>query len=184
MIHKAISAIEKKLETYLTNRFLVDEKIVAIANVGQNSSGIDITQNKVLITLVNIEREYVMGVNFKTSRLTDKLSATNRPPVHLNLNVLFSSNFIDKNYDEALKYISAITQFIQRNDLMDKHSTPELNPNIERLQLEIVNLSVQELSNLWSIFGGKYIPSILCKIRMLTVDSDEDNGVDPIPNHP
>lgn len=41
------------------------------------------------------------------------------------------------------------------------------------LSIEPVNLSFQEQSNLWSIHGGTYYPSILCKIRLLTMDEQE-----------
>jgi hypothetical protein len=39
--------------------------------------------------------------------------------------------------------------------------------------IEPVNLSFHELSNLWGIFGGIYYPSVLCRIRTLTVDEQE-----------
>ena len=39
--------------------------------------------------------------------------------------------------------------------------------------LEVVNLSMHELSNLWSISGENYYPSVVCKIRLLQVDAGE-----------
>jgi hypothetical protein len=39
--------------------------------------------------------------------------------------------------------------------------------------IEPINLSFHEQSNLWSICGGTYYPSIICKLRMLTVDEQE-----------
>ncbi len=41
------------------------------------------------------------------------------------------------------------------------------------LAVEPVNLSLAELSNLWSICGGGYQPSVLCKIRVLNLSGDE-----------
>ena len=174
MIYKAISAIEKKLDEYIRNKFSLDEQLVQLSNIAKED-GIqeNISNNKLLMTLVNIEREYAMGIHFKTISLNDGTSSLSRPPVHINFFLLFSANFVEKNYDESLKYISSALEFFQRNDLMNQYNTPELDKRIEKLQLELVNLSFHELSNLWSILGGKYIPSFLCKIRMLTVDSDE-----------
>jgi hypothetical protein len=57
--------------------------------------------------------------------------------------------------------------FIQR-----KNSYNEQDSEIP-FAIEPVNLSFHELSNLWGILGGVYYPSILCKIRALTIDEQE-----------
>ncbi|MMZ71029.1 hypothetical protein D1872_342480 [compost metagenome] len=36
-----------------------------------------------------------------------------------------------------------------------------------------MNLTMHELSNLWSICGENYYPSVVCKIRLLEVDAGE-----------
>ena len=35
--------------------------------------------------------------------------------------------------------------------------------------MEIVNLDIQQLNNVWGNFGGKYLPSVLYKARMFTL---------------
>jgi len=42
-----------------------------------------------------------------------------------------------------------------------------------------MNVNVTELSNIWSILGGKYYPSMIWKIRMLTFDASEIESVKP-----
>jgi hypothetical protein len=56
---------------------------------------------------------------------------------------------------------------------------------MEKLSFEIFNLSIQEQSNLWSTIGGKYLPSILYRVRVIKVDegslmptSTEISGLD------
>lgn len=39
--------------------------------------------------------------------------------------------------------------------------------------LEPITISMQELSNIWSILGGHYYPSILCKARIISFDGTE-----------
>jgi len=39
-----------------------------------------------------------------------------------------------------------------------------------------MNLDIQALSNLWSALGCKYMPSVVYKVRMLSIDSQEIKG--------
>jgi len=38
---------------------------------------------------------------------------------------------------------------------------------IDKITVEIINLEFPVLSNIWSMLGGKYLPSIVYKFRML-----------------
>jgi hypothetical protein len=38
--------------------------------------------------------------------------------------------------------------------------------------IEIVTLSTQDMNNVWTLMGGQYYPSVVCKIRGLTIDSE------------
>jgi len=44
----------------------------------------------------------------------------------------------------------------------------EIQPGIESLSVEMINLTMQDLNNLWSISGSKYLPSASYKLRMVT----------------
>ena len=48
---------------------------------------------------------------------------------------------------------------------------PDIKPwqLIERLKLQIINLSFEQQNNLWAMFGGKYVPSAIYKMNLLTV---------------
>ena len=43
---------------------------------------------------------------------------------------------------------------------------------LEKLTMEIFNLPINELSHIWSGIGAKYVPSIIYKIRMLTIQEE------------
>jgi hypothetical protein len=178
MIYKALDILVSKMGEFLTNKFNLDEKICVLSSPsGTNEQGETAGLNKLLLTLINLERETVMGINFKSQSLGNSHISQGRPALSLNLYVLVSANFIDKNYPEALKYLSAALEFFQSNDLITKFNTPDLDNYIQKLHLEFVNLSFHELSNLWSILGSKYLPSFLMKVRMLTLDGSEVSSV-------
>lgn len=39
--------------------------------------------------------------------------------------------------------------------------------------VEVANLSTQDMNNVWTLLGGQYHPSVVCKIRRLAIDGGE-----------
>jgi hypothetical protein len=61
-----------------------------------------------------------------------------------------------------------VIEFFQGKSVFDKFNTPGLSANIDRLIFEFVNQDIQEMNNMWSLIGAKYLPSVVYKVRMLT----------------
>jgi hypothetical protein len=36
----------------------------------------------------------------------------------------------------------------------------------------MVSLNAEQINHLWAVLGGKYFPSVLYKVRMLTIEDD------------
>jgi len=66
-----------------------------------------------------------------------------------------------------------VIAFFQTRTVFTPSNTPDLPPGIEQLTVEIENLTTTELSNLWGILGGRYLPSILYRFRMITIDAEQ-----------
>ncbi len=81
--------------------------------------------------------------------------------------------FNGNNYPEALKFLSNTISFFQRLPVMDHENTPGLDSRIEKLILDIENLNIKDLSTLWSAITGKYLPSVIYKVRMVAFDSGD-----------
>ncbi len=175
MIDAALEQIRSQLNQALRRRFQIGEDLVVMSNILEQDGNVaGNTTDKVVVSLVNIEKEVItmrQPVAGGASR-----SIVSRPPVCLNLSVLFAANFSSGNYKEALKFISSSIGFFQAHPVFDHQNTPDLDTRIEKMTLEIQNLGITELSNLWGILSGKYMPSILYKVRMLTLDSAEIAG--------
>jgi len=88
-----------------------------------------------------------------------------------NLYLMFASYFSGNNYQEGLKFISSTISYFQGQDVFDQQNSPGLSRNIDKLILDVENLNVTDLSNLWGILSGKYLPSILYRVRIVTYDS-------------
>ena len=172
MIDSAINQVASQLNQALQRQFMVAEDLVVVCNLHEQD-GTVATQvaNKVAAFLVNIEREAVPSwpaAGQGVSRV-----ALRHAPVHLNLMVMFAANFGGGNYPEALKFLSSTVSFFQGRPLFNHLNSPELDTRIDKLTMEIENLSVSDLANLWGVLSGKYLPSVLYRMRMLSLDSGQ-----------
>ena len=122
--------------------------------------------------LVNIEREAIpaRGLRRADAGDPDRIGLV-RAPVHLNLMVMFAANSSGKAYGEALKRIERTILFFQASPVFTPQNLPGLDPAIDHLTMEIENLSITDLSNLWGVMGGRYVPSVLYRMRMITLDA-------------
>lgn len=173
MIQKAINCISFELNQFMKHRFRSAEDVVVASNLVSLDGSVDIpSENKIVITMINIEREYTAYHNGSSSQIHEGLRTMKQPPVSLNFHILISSYFTGKNYTEALKFLSQVLYFFQGKSTFTSQNSPSLDPSISKLTMEIVNLDFKDLSSLWSMIGSRYLPSILYKIRMITFDSD------------
>ena len=51
----------------------------------------------------------------------------------------------------------------------DKADYPDLDP-IEYLIVELYSLSFEQQNQLWASLGGKYMPSVVYKVRLVVID--------------
>ncbi len=174
MIDAAISQIANQLNQFLKRSFDLNEDIVVISNIleqdGTVASNVD---NKLVMFLINVEKDTVpfRPQNNDTTGL-DR-SVVRCPPIYLNLYLMIAGHFNGNNYPEALKFLSNTISFFQRHPVLDHENTPDMDSRIEKLILDIENLNIKDLSTLWSAITGKYLPSIIYKVRMVAFDSDD-----------
>jgi hypothetical protein len=180
MINSAVSHLASQLNQFLKQAYALSEDIVLVSNlIGHDGSLVLNTSNKLIIFLTNLEKD---TMPFRQHQQGDSgsRSVVRNPPVYLNLYVMVAANFSGANYTEALKFISSTISFFQRFPVFDHQVTPDLDNRIEKLVLDIENMKINELSNLWTLLGGKYLPSILYKVRMVAFDPG--NVIGQVPN--
>lgn len=169
MIKNVVSSIVSQLNEYIKIRFPEPEAKVIISNlVGQDGSIPIGTTNKVICSLVNIEQERHLSGG---RHLTMGKSVKN-PPINLDLYIMFSANFTDTNYLEGLRFLSLVTRFFQGKSLFSPRDTPGLSASHQKITFNMFNLDIGNLSNLWGAIGAKYMPSVVYKVRMITISED------------
>lgn len=168
MIYKALTCITEELNEYFKNKLNISEEKIILSGLMNMDGTIAVSgENKIVVTLVNLEKETAHRIPSKSS--SSALGGQN-PPLQMNIYVLFSAYFSSNNYSESLQFISFIIAYFQSKNVFTKSNTPKMDSSLEKLSLEISDLSADSLSNMWSSLGAKYMPSVLYKIRMLTFD--------------
>ncbi len=180
MIAEAISGIASQLNQSLRRTFKVGEDLVVVSNLTEPDGNlVSQVPNKLALFLVNIEKDTLPYRPSALSHANLGRAGISQAPVHLNLMLMFAATFSGTNYPEALKFISHTIGFFQSRPVFDHQNTPELDPRIDKLMLDIENLSISDLSNLWGILSGKYMPSVLYRMRMIAIDSGQLSGQAP-----
>lgn len=184
MINLAVQLLATQLNQYLRRTYNLGEDVVVVSNLLEmDGSAAANINNKLVICLVNIEKD---SVPFRqvSSHERGERAIQSSVPLYFNLYLMMTANFTGTNYSEALKFLSSTISFFQKNHVVNHQTAPELDPRIEKLILDIENLSIQDLSNLWSSLGGKYLPSILYRVRMVAFDSEDIVGLIPVVSEP
>jgi hypothetical protein len=170
MINSALSHLASELNESLQKSFRLDENIVVVSGMVEQDGSLPMqANNKVAISLINIERDTFTKSGGGSGGSFSRASVGNEP-VYLNLYVMVSICFGGNNYLESMKFLSTAIAFFQRRPVFDHSNTPDLDDRIEKLVLDLENLSIQELSNIWGVLGGKYYPSVLYRVRMVAID--------------
>lgn len=170
MIDRAIGHITAQLNEYLRGRLETQEDIVVLSNLlGPDGTPAPNVNNKIVLFLTSIEKDAVpLRIRHGAS---DGLEMSK--PLFLNLYLMIAANFTGNNYPEALKFLSHTVSFFNNRPVLDHTNSPDLDDDIEKLILDIENTPPQAMSNIWGVLGGRYLPSVLYRVRMVAVGGEE-----------
>lgn len=141
----------------------------------------DKLNNKVVVSLVNIAEEASLKNNTAQLRTNQQYFQQN-PVVHVNLYLLFTANY-DK-YETAVNYLFRVLEFFQGNKIFKFKNAPV--PGIDpavlekiadlELTVELHTLSFEQLNDLWGSLGGKQIPFVLYRARLVPIQMERITG--------
>lgn len=168
MINEALQFVEKELNNYFKAVFQITEDKTIVSNLVNADGSVPVSTNdKVVISLVSIEQETSIA-NLGFTQKTGNSYQVSNQPLSINLYVLFAANF--NNYNESLKFISATINFFQANYVFLRKDYPAMGEQSERLVFELLKTDYQNAHYLWNALGAKYVPSMVYKMRMLTIN--------------
>ena len=158
MIRKILIYYAERLEEYLSRTHRQPEGIAAVGLIGTASEE---TPNKLMVSLVNLEKE-ASGDGVYMQRASGGY-AGRLAPLMLNMHIMLAAVYESKRYAESLSVLSDTLEFIQ--------SMPKFSVDGAVYTIEVVPMSTMDLHNIWTTMGGQYHPSVICKVRGLTIDS-------------
>jgi Pvc16 N-terminal domain len=172
MIDKAMNFIVGEINSLLSSRFQSNENLAVLSSLANPDGTLPwVIENKIVLSVINVEREPAHhGSSWATRGGAEGMGRVS-PPLGLNLLVLVTASF-SGNYGEALKFLSNIMGFFQGKPSFNAQNSSGFPIEMEKLSLELVNLTLTEINNVWSVLGAKYMPSIAYKIRMLVVQEN------------
>lgn len=164
MIRMVLTHFAARLDEYLRRKFPQPEGVTEVGFIGNGSEE---RPCKLIISLVNIEREAAGGISAGIRRSGSEYERS-YPPLLLNLDLMLAAVYDEKRYTESLSVLSETLTFMQ--------SHPYFDLNGQMYTIEIVTLSAQDINNIWTTLGGQYYPSVMCKLRRLMIDAGETSG--------
>lgn len=184
MIRTALEFIKKQLDAYVVERendaanYSQSNVVELQSIVAPDGTLLAVDANHITIMLAGLEEERREGKRPYYVPTEDKQFLRLNPPVELDLFVLFIAH--KKDYGTALRDLSSVVSFFQANPVFDEEKYPSLNSSvqdplikpwqlIDRLVFTLHSLSFEQQNNLWAMLGSKYIPSVVYKMKMLTV---------------
>ena len=184
MIYESLYILKNNLDTYLRATTNSVESQVILGNIAfSDQSPTDEHQDiqgKVVISLISIQEDVTLKNQTNFIRKGDNFEKKNTP-VFANLNILITANY-PNNYQNALKQLNKVVEFFQGQRVFSYQNSPipELANanNIKKLEvkLEMMSLNFEQLNHLWGALGGKIIPSVLYKARIIEIERDATLG--------
>ena len=101
MIRKILTYYAERLEEYLS-RF--HRRPEGLATVGMIGNSTEERPNKMVVSLLNVERETAGGITASVQRTADGGYARLQPPLLLNLNVMLAAVFDERQYHNGITH--------------------------------------------------------------------------------
>ena len=174
MLESALKFLKGEITSYLST-FTDEEEVLSLTNL-TNDKG-EMIVKKLGMSLVNVEEDKITKTQtFYKKTDTDGYYKVN-PDVRMNLYIMFTANFGEANYTDALKFLSYVIGFFQSKNVFDHTTSPLLPAKIEKLIVDLHTIPFEQQNHLWGYIGHKYFPSVLYKVRMIVIDENKYNDI-------
>lgn len=177
MLDTALKFLKDELNTYLLTQTGSDSIKVEMSKLVDEAGKYAFELDTIAASIINIEEDRIFKSQVPEHIYTNGQHIVLEPELKLNLHVLFAANF--KVYDQALKYLSYVLTYFQSHPSFTSVEYPALDPGIEKLTTELQSLSYEQLNQVWAFIGGKQLPSVIYKVRMVSLQAMVPTVIQP-----
>ncbi|RZN84062.1 MAG: DUF4255 domain-containing protein [Winogradskyella sp.] len=174
MIDKALQFTNQTLEQFLKFKLGLDENVVVTNSIIDVTGTLSkLNQNKIVLTLINLKRETIKPFYVRQKRVVNGYS-DKTPVERYNLDLLVTSNF--DHYKETLKFLNDTILFFQINPVLNSNTSSNIPSGLLKLEFELESIDFHQMHSLWNAMGAKYQPSVIYKMRLITLDANQTEG--------
>lgn len=177
MLDTVLEFFKDELNTFIGARMGSDSVTVKLTRIVDENGKYAFPEESLGLSLVNIEEERVFKDQLPSHTLVNGQHVLQQPELKLNLHALVAANF--KLYGEGLKFLSCVLTYFQAHAAFSPEQYPALDPRVGKLAVELQSLSYEQLNQMWAYIGGKHLPSVVYRIRVVVVQDLELQGVGP-----
>ncbi|NEP20467.1 MAG: DUF4255 domain-containing protein [Leptolyngbya sp. SIO4C1] len=184
MLFNALKIIQGAFQAYISEveeppppaELMVLDNIAMAEDLGGNRENLD---GKIVMSLVNIQEETTLK-NIPNYRQENGRTVYKNSPVHLNLFVLFSVLHREQ-YETSLKRLSRVVEFFQWRKEFSFSTTPQSGVIVQDIKVyaDLYSLTFEQLNHLWGALGGKQVPFVLYKLRVVALEAQKQQGEGP-----
>lgn len=183
MIYDALKVIQSAFKSYVSEveelapapNLMVLDNIALAEDLGGARENLD---GKIVMSLVNIQEETTLK-NIPNYRQENGRTVYRNPPVHLNLFVLFSVLHREQ-YETSLKRLTRVIEFFQWRKEFSFATAPKAGVAQDvKVYAELYTLTFEQLNHLWGALGGKQVPFVLYKLRVVALEAQKQQAEGP-----
>lgn len=174
MVGKTLIFLRDHLNDLLTveNSGSLDQasapRVVFLDGANDGLEATNFTLGAVTLMLINLEEERLMRDPEPYRRIDGNGNAQCvSPDIRLVLYTLFVARY--KDYASSWDNLSRILRHFQSVPVFDKESIVNLPDGVERLVFELATQSFNEQNDIWSILRTSHHPSLLYRVKLLTI---------------
>lgn len=134
-------------------------------------------ENQIGVALLNVEEERTTRMQTPQPAFVAGQQVILQPELRLNLHVVFAAYF--QNYDQGLRQLSNVLTFFQSHPVFDPGEHPSLDPRFVRLAVDLISLTYEQLNQVWAFIGGKQLPSVIYRVRLVALQDVEPDRIQP-----
>lgn len=172
LLKQALDLLKFKVDNYNGGPEMVE--IFNISNLSDDDESLT-SNSPIILSVINMEEDKVARspqVYLPNSNNNSPAERYNNPAQHFITSILFTAYNKEQTNGKYLDGISKLEHVIrcfQENRVFMLNGTT-------KLILDLESLKISELNQLWSMLGNKYMPSVLYRMRMITIQHDEKDG--------
>ncbi len=175
MFGDILKIVAREINSYMDKNSMLPSgtKIVVADRPYGSDNSVNIPDNTISLSLLNIEEEVDIRTSTTQKRVVDGKVYIQQPDIYINLQVIFIANF-KNDYISELNYITKIIEFFQKNPFFTSDMIEGLKSlELDKITFKLNTVSLKDQHTIWSLLGGKYMPSVVYTIGMIVIQDKE-----------